>query len=92
MTQVVLNESLSQFSLLFVSSAMAFLALALVLFSFQLVKLSAAGDEIVAGKADRLSTSERAGFVMLWVATLVFGCWGRHARHRCGASAVGKHV
>ena len=37
MTQVVLNESLSQFSLLFVSSAMAFLALALVLFSFQLV-------------------------------------------------------
>lgn len=73
MTQVVLNESLSQFSLLFVSSAMAFLALALVLFSFKLVKLSTAGDEVVAGKADRLSTSERAGFVMLWVATLVLG-------------------
>ena len=40
MTEVVLNEPLSQVSLLFVSSALAFLALALVLFSFQLVKLS----------------------------------------------------
>lgn len=39
MTEVVLNEPLSQVSLLFVSSALAFLALALVLFSFQLVNL-----------------------------------------------------
>jgi len=34
MTEVVLNEPLSQVSLLFVSSALAFLALALVLFLF----------------------------------------------------------
>jgi len=38
MTQ--LNEPLSQLSLLFVSSSMGFLALALMLFSFQLAKLS----------------------------------------------------
>ncbi|HBB39288.1 MAG TPA: c-type cytochrome biogenesis protein CcsB, partial [Candidatus Aquiluna sp.] len=37
MTEIVLNEALSEVSLLVVSSALAFLALALVLFSFQLV-------------------------------------------------------
>ncbi len=36
---IVLNEPLSQISLLFVSAAMAFIALALVLFSLQLSKL-----------------------------------------------------
>jgi cytochrome c-type biogenesis protein CcsB len=87
MTEVVLNEPLSQVSLLFVSSALAFLALALVLFSFQLVKLSnveavsvgaksaSAGSTMVADKTDvdKMNGTERAGFILLWVATTILG-------------------
>jgi cytochrome c-type biogenesis protein CcsB len=87
MTEVVLNEPLSQVSLLFVSSALAFLALALVLFSFQLVKLStveavsvgaksaSAGSTMVVDKTDvdKMNGTERAGFILLWVATTILG-------------------
>jgi cytochrome c-type biogenesis protein CcsB len=87
MTEVVLNEPLSQVSLLFVSSALAFLALALVFFSFQLVKLSnveavrvgaksaSAGSTMVADKTDvdKMNGTERAGFILLWVATTILG-------------------
>jgi cytochrome c-type biogenesis protein CcsB len=87
MTEVVLDEPLSQVSLLFVSSALAFLALALVLFSFQLVKLStveavsvgaksaSAGSTMVADKTDvdKMNGTERAGFILLWVATTILG-------------------
>lgn len=87
MTEVVLNEPLSQVSLLFVSSAMAFLALSLVIFSFQLVKLStveavrveaksaSAGSTMVADKTnvDKMNGTERAGFILLWVATTILG-------------------
>jgi cytochrome c-type biogenesis protein CcsB len=87
MTEVVLNEPLSQVSLLFVSSALAFLALALVLFSFQLVKLStieavsseakaaSGGSTLVVEKitADKMSATERAGFILLWVSTAILG-------------------
>jgi len=72
---------------LFVSSALAFLALALVLFSFQLVKLSTveavsvgaksarAGSTMVADKTDvdKMNGTERAGFILLWVATTILG-------------------
>ncbi|MFM1993643.1 MAG: c-type cytochrome biosis protein CcsB [Actinomycetota bacterium] len=61
---VVLNEPLSQLSLLFVSAAMGFLAVALLLFSFQLAKL----------KDDSTETRfEKFGFVVLVVATVVLG-------------------
>ena len=87
MTEVVLNEPLSQVSLLFVSSALAFLALALVLFSFQLVKLStveavgseakspSAGSTLVGenNDADRMTGTERAGFILLWISTAILG-------------------
>jgi cytochrome c-type biogenesis protein CcsB len=87
MTELILNEPLSQVSLLFVSSALAFLALALVLFSFQLVKLStveavsvgaksaSAGSTMVADKTDvdKMNGTERAGFILLWVATTILG-------------------
>ena len=87
MTAVVLNEPLSQVSLLFVSSALAFLALALVLFSFQLVKLStveavssevknpSAGSTRVAEKtdADSMTATERAGIILLWISTIILG-------------------
>ena len=87
MTEVVLNEPLSQVSLLFVSSALAFLALALVLFSFQLVKLStveavsseakaaSSGSTMVDEKiaTDKITATERAGFILLWVSTAILG-------------------
>ena len=87
MTEVVLNEPLSQVSLLFVSSALAFLALALVLFSFQLVKLStveAVSSEAKAASSgsimvdekiatDKMTATERAGFILLWVSTAILG-------------------
>ena len=67
MNQVVLNEPLSQISLLFVSGAMAFVALALVIFSFQLSKL--ANEQKVDDK--KFSTLEKFGFVVLSLGTLV---------------------
>ena len=87
MTEVVLNEPLSQVSLLFVSSALAFLALALVLFSFQLVKLStveavsseakaaSSGSTMVDEKitTDKMTATERAGFILLWFSTAILG-------------------
>lgn len=61
---VVLNEPLSQVSLLFVSAAMGFLAVALLLFSFQLAKLKDDSTE---------SRFEKIGFWVLGVATIVLG-------------------
>ncbi|CAB4544829.1 unannotated protein [freshwater metagenome] len=59
---IVLNEELSQISLLFVSAAMGFLSVALLLFAFQLAKL----------KDDPTETRfEKVGFWVLGVATLV---------------------
>ena len=69
MTEIVLNEALSEVSLLVVSSALAFLALALVLFSFQLVKLNTEDQT----DPEKFSQVEKAGFVLLWVATIVLG-------------------
>ena len=68
MTPVALNEPLSQVSLLFVTAAMGFLAVALMIFSFNLVQLSK-GE----GEARITTKSEKAGFVVLWVAMLVLG-------------------
>ncbi|MCF8529299.1 MAG: c-type cytochrome biogenesis protein CcsB [Aquiluna sp.] len=67
MNQVVLNEPLSQISLLFVSGAMAFIAIALVVFSFQLAKLSS--DQSV--DSSKLSNLEKLGFWALGLGTLV---------------------
>ncbi len=61
---IVLNEPLSQVSLLFVSAAMGLLAVALLLFSFQLAKL----------KDDATETRfEKFGFWVLGIATVVLG-------------------
>jgi cytochrome c-type biogenesis protein CcsB len=59
---VVLNEPLSQVSLLFVSAAMGFLAVALLLFSFQLAKLKDDPTE---------SRFEKFGFWALGLATVI---------------------
>ena len=64
----VLNEPLSQISLLFVTAAMGFLAVALMLFSFQLVQLSR-GE----GETKTITKGERIAFVVLWVATITLG-------------------
>jgi cytochrome c-type biogenesis protein CcsB len=64
---IVLNEPLSQISLLFVSAAMAFIALALVLFSLQLSKLLGQTAE----ERAKLSSLERVGFIVTAVGTLV---------------------
>jgi cytochrome c-type biogenesis protein CcsB len=64
----VLSEPLSQVSLLFVTAAMGFLALALMLFSFNLVQLVKSD-----GSTPQISKGERIGFVLLWVATIVLG-------------------
>ena len=64
---IVLNESLSQISLLFVSAAMAFIALALVLFSLQLSKLIGQTPE----ERSKPSSLERIGFIVTAVGTLV---------------------
>jgi cytochrome c-type biogenesis protein CcsB len=61
-----LNEPLSQISLLFVTASMAFLALALMLFSFQLAQLGK--SETVASK---LTATERAAFWVTGIGTLV---------------------
>ncbi len=64
---IVLNEPLSQISLLFVSAAMAFIALALVLFSLQLSKLLGQTPE----ERAKPSSLERIGFIVTAVGTLV---------------------
>jgi cytochrome c-type biogenesis protein CcsB len=66
---IVLNEPLSQISLLFVSAAMAFIALALVLFSLQLSKLLGQTPE----ERAKLSSLEKIGFVVTAVGTVVLG-------------------
>ena len=67
MNQVTLNEPLSQISLLFVSGAMGFLAVALLLFSLQLSRL--ASDQDI--DRSKLSRMEKMGFWALGLATLV---------------------
>jgi cytochrome c-type biogenesis protein CcsB len=64
---IVLNEPLSQISLLFVSAAMAFIALALVLFSLQLSKLVGQSPE----ERAKLSNIEKIAFIVTAVGTLV---------------------
>jgi cytochrome c-type biogenesis protein CcsB len=64
---IVLNEPLSQVSLLFVSSAMAFIAVALLLFSFQLVQLSKIEGPVPVSKLEKI------GFVILIFGTIVLG-------------------
>jgi cytochrome c-type biogenesis protein CcsB len=66
---IVLNEPLSQISLLFVSAAMAFIALALVLFSLQLSKLLGQTPE----ERVKLSSLEKSGFIVTAVGTLILG-------------------
>jgi cytochrome c-type biogenesis protein CcsB len=66
---IVLNEPLSQISLLFVSAAMAFIALALVLFSLQLSKLLGQTPE----ERAKLSNIEKIAFIVAAVGTLVLG-------------------
>jgi cytochrome c-type biogenesis protein CcsB len=66
---IVLNEPLSQISLLFVSAAMAFIALALVLFSLQLSKLLGQSEE----ERSKLSNLEKIGFIVTAVGTVVLG-------------------
>ena len=61
---IVLNEELSQLSLLFVSASMGFLAISLLLFSFQLARLSQ--DEVD-------SKFEKVGFWLLGLSTLILG-------------------
>ena len=61
---IVLNEPLSQISLLFVSAAMGLLAVALLMFAFQLAKLKDDPSE---------SRFERYGFWVLAAGTLVLG-------------------
>jgi len=64
-----LNEPLSQVSLLFVSAAMAFIALALVLFSLQLSKLLGQTPE----ERAKLSNIEKIAFIVTAVGTVVLG-------------------
>ena len=64
----VLNEPLSQLSLLFVSASMGFLALALMVFAFELAQLVK-----TEGAQKLITKGERVGFVLLWVATGVLG-------------------
>jgi cytochrome c-type biogenesis protein CcsB len=66
---IVLNEPLSQISLLFVSAAMAFIALALVLFSLQLSKLIGQTPE----ERAKLSSLEKAGFAVTIIGTIILG-------------------
>ena len=64
---IVLNEPLSQISLLFVSAAMAFIALALVLFSLQLSKLIGQSPQ----QRAKLSSLEKAGFGVTIIGTII---------------------
>jgi cytochrome c-type biogenesis protein CcsB len=66
---IVLNEPLSQISLLFVSAAMAFIAIALVLFSLQLSKLLGQTPK----ERAQLSSLEKIGFIVTAVGTVVLG-------------------
>jgi len=66
---IVLNEPLSQVSLLFVSAAMAFIALALVLFSLQLSKLLGQTPE----ERAKLSNIEKIAFIVTAAGTVVLG-------------------
>ena len=66
---VVLNEPLSQISLLFVSAAMGLIAVALVFFSLQLSKLLGMSAE----ERTRVSTLEKLGFGATIVGTAVLG-------------------
>ena len=61
---IVLNEPLSQISLLFVSAAMGLLAVALLMFAFQLARLKDDPTE---------SRFERYGFSVLPSVTFVLG-------------------
>lgn len=61
---VMLNEELSQISLLFVSAAMGFLAVALLLFAFQLAKLKEDNSQ---------NRFEKFGFWLLSISTVVLG-------------------
>jgi cytochrome c-type biogenesis protein CcsB len=61
---VMLNEELSQISLLFVSAAMGFLAVALLLFAFQLAKLKEDSSQ---------NRFEKFGFWLLGISTVVLG-------------------
>jgi len=61
---IVLNEPLSQISLLFVSAAMGLLAVALLMFAFQLARLKDDPTE---------SRFERYGFWVLGAGTVVLG-------------------
>ncbi len=61
---VMLNEELSQISLLFVSAAMGFLAVALLLFAFQLAKLKEDSSQ---------NRFEKFGFWLLSISTVVLG-------------------
>ena len=61
---IVLNEPLSQLSLLFVSASMGFLAISLLLFSFQLARLS---------QDETDSKFESVGFWLLGLSTLILG-------------------
>jgi cytochrome c-type biogenesis protein CcsB len=61
---VMLNEELSQISLLFVSAAMGFLAVALLLFAFQLAKLKEDNSQ---------NRFEKFGFWLLGISTVVLG-------------------
>jgi len=106
MTEVVLNEPLSQVSLLFVSSALAFLALALVLFSFQLVKLStveavsseakaaSVGSTMVVEKiaADKNDRHGARGLYSALGFDRHLGSWSCAPRSCRWPSAMGKHV
>ena len=61
-----LNEPLSQISLLFVTASMAFMALALMLFSFQLSQLGK-----TEGVSPKLTGTEKAAFWVTGIGTLV---------------------
>ena len=61
---VMLNEELSQISLLFVSAAMGFLAVALLLFAFQLAKLKEDSSQ---------NRFEKFGFWLMGISTVVLG-------------------
>ena len=61
---VMLNEELSQISLLFVSAAMGFLAVALLLFAFQLAKLKEDNSQ---------NRFEKFGFWLMGISTVVLG-------------------
>ncbi|NBU22599.1 MAG: c-type cytochrome biogenesis protein CcsB [Actinobacteria bacterium] len=63
-----LNEPLSQVSLLFVTASMAFMALALMLFSFQLAQLGKS-DEV----SQKLSPVEKAAFWVTGFGAVVLG-------------------